>query len=317
MTNQLRFDYPTFEYFLAATQLVLATLGLGVTLRPRDFGRVLGSPRALVIIFAGQLLLTPLIAIAVNWLFDLPQGFVVGMVLMGAMPTGAMASIFVYLGRGHIALALATTGITTLASLVTTTAVLRVFAGSHFGESIELPVGRMLTELAVCLLLPLAVAMSFAHLAPVWSQVVGKWCVRGSLVTLSTLVIGSLTSGRLQIAAYGWRPPLALATAATVVLVACFVMSLLGRLPRADSFTAAIVSTIRNGNLALLLKARLFPATSADPVGDAVLYVVLFYSGAMLVVSICAVVVRRVTLNRRVAGRSATALPAPAAGDRS
>jgi BASS family bile acid:Na+ symporter len=292
MTDQIRFDYPTFEYLLAATQLVLATLGMGVTLRVSDFGRVLGSPRGLALVFGGQLVLTPLLAISLNALFDLPQGFLVGMVLMAAMPSGAMSSIFVYLGHGHIALALAATGITTLASLLTTPAVLRLFAA----ESIDMPVGRMLTELTLFLLLPLAVAMVFARAAPLWSGRVGKWCVRGSLVTLTTLVIGSLTSGRLQIAAYGWRPPLALATIATTIFLLCYLLTLLSRQPRAESFTTAVLCTIRNGNLALLLKADLFPATaSPDPVGDAVLYVILFYSGAALVVSAGAALIRRAT----------------------
>jgi hypothetical protein len=73
--------------------------------------------------------------------------------------------------------------------------------------------------------------------------------------------------------------------------------------------------TIRNGNLALLLKARLFPATSADPeVGDAVLYVILFYSGASLVVSGSGVLIRRITqrqaLSQRAsAGQASSVLP--------
>src|SRR5438045_6401340 len=125
------FDYPSCEYFLAIAQLVLATLGMGVTLQPRDFGHVVRAPRALALVFIVQLLLAPLLALLIGAALELPLGFVLGMVLMTAMPTGAMAGIFVYLGRGHIALALAAMGMTSLGSLFTTPAVLRVFGGGQ------------------------------------------------------------------------------------------------------------------------------------------------------------------------------------------
>jgi hypothetical protein len=46
-----------------------------------------------------------------------------------------------------------------------------------------------------------------------------------------------------------------------------------------DSFAACIEVVVRNAHLGVLLKAALFPAQHgvADPIGDAVLYVVLFY----------------------------------------
>jgi len=66
-----------------------------------------------------------------------------------------------------------------------------------------------------------------------------------------------------------------------------------------------VLTNLRNGNLPLLLKARLFPATAvADPVGNAVLFVVLFYSGASLAVSAAGALVRRAT-NRPPVAESA------------
>src|SRR5437016_1623620 len=94
-------EYATCEYYLAAAQLVLATIGLGVTLRPRDFGQVLRAPLSLGLVFVIQLVLTPPLALALDWVFRLPPGFALGLVLMAAMPVGAMGGIFVHLGRGN------------------------------------------------------------------------------------------------------------------------------------------------------------------------------------------------------------------------
>ncbi len=289
-------DYATCEYCLAATQLVLATLGMGVALRPRDFGGVVRSPRALALVFVAQLILAPPLAIAFDVAFDLPKGFALGLVLMAALPVGAMAAIFVHLGRGHAALALAATGLTTLTSLVTAPALLHLLGSGQLPRDIQMPIGRMLIEFSVCLLLPLGGAMALARVAPRASQRIGRWCVRGSLVTLTLLVVGSLASGRLQVAAYGWRPPVAIAAFATVAFLMCYALGWLLSLPRREWFTAGVLTVVRNGNLGLLLKASLFPGLAgAGPIAGAVLYVVLFYSGAALVVSGVAVLARRAT----------------------
>ena len=104
-------------------------------------------------------------------------------------------------------------------------------------------------------------------------------------MTLTTLIVGSFLSGRLQLACHGWRPPAAIAAFTLGTLILCLAAGWITRLPFSDSFTVGLLATIRNGNLGLLLKASLFPAAaSASPMANAVLYVVLLYSGASLVV---------------------------------
>jgi BASS family bile acid:Na+ symporter len=302
-----RFDYATleyaqFEYALCATQLVLVTVAMGMKLRLADFGRILRAPRGLALLFLGQLVLTPLIALAINAAFDLPPGFAAGMVLISAMPTGTLASVLVYLGRGHTALAIAGTGLTTVASLATTTAVLQVFGSSQLAK-VEMPVGRMIAELSVCLLLPLAGAMWLGHAAPHRSRQVAKWCMRGCGVTLTTLVIGAFVSGRLEVFKYGWTRPAALFVFAAATFLVCYLLCLAVTRGRSESFTVGSLATLRNGNLALLLKASLFPVAE-DPtgnvVGDAVLYVIMLYSGASVIISACTVLIRLATTRRPI-----------------
>jgi BASS family bile acid:Na+ symporter len=150
--------------------------------------------------------------------------------------------------------------------------------------------------------------MVIGRLAPARSQLIGKWCIRGSLVVLTTLVVGSLTSGRLPIAAYGWLPPLALILFGGVIMGLCYAAGFLSGLKLSDSFTVAQLVTVRNGNLGILMKASLFPAVAdvVDPIGNGVLYVVLFYSGVSLVLAIAAVVRRRVGVFGVAAAAAAT-----------
>jgi len=50
-----------------------------------------------------------------------------------------------------------------------------------------------------------------------------------------------------------------------------------------DRFTIGMECVVRNVQLGVLLKARIFPPGTSDPVGDAILYMLLFYGGLCMV----------------------------------
>ena len=67
-----------------------------------------------------------------------------------------------------------------------------------------------------------------------------------------------------------------------------FLGSRVARFSPPDRLAIGIEATIRNTNLALLVKASLFPAVAgvADPIGDGMFFVALLYGGAALPVAL-------------------------------
>src|SRR5207253_10466824 len=98
--------YPDYEYLCARTQLVLFTLGMGMTLSLADFVEIVRRPRSFAAGLIGQLLLVPCLAVLINWLFGFEKGIAVGLILCAAMPGGALAKFFTYFGRGNMALSI-------------------------------------------------------------------------------------------------------------------------------------------------------------------------------------------------------------------
>src|SRR4026207_184998 len=94
-------SYPDYEIWFARLQLIFFMLGMGVHLTGADFTRVLAQPRSLLIGLAGQVLLTPLLAVAVNHWFELDAAIALGLIMVAAMPGGSLSKVFVYLGRGN------------------------------------------------------------------------------------------------------------------------------------------------------------------------------------------------------------------------
>jgi hypothetical protein len=99
-------------------------------------------------------------------------------------------------------------------------------------------------------------------------------------------VTGSLGSGRIRPGEYGWAAPLAIIFFCLGSQQLSMLPFRLGGWPRPDCLSVGMEVTMRNLNLAFLLKALLFPepARSAppDPVAAGVLFVILFYAATAM-----------------------------------
>lgn len=293
--------YPDYEYALAGTQLVLVMFGMGATLSVGDFARVFRQPASLLVGFAAMFVAAPALAAAMVFCLPLPPGIGFGLILVATMPGGSLSNLFTYLGRGNVPLSIAMTAAATVGSIVYVPAALAIL-GSELPGEFQMPAGMILREVLAYLFLPLGAGMLLARFAPRRAEPLARWCVRGGLCILAIIVVGSLGSGRVRPADFGWEVPLAIILYCVLCQqLAMTPFRLLGW-PTPDRFAVGIEITIRNVNLALLLAALLFPAraTLADPVADGVLFVVLYYGAVSLIASIPPILVHR-RIARRVA----------------
>ncbi|MGH7786922.1 MAG: bile acid:sodium symporter family protein [Candidatus Binatia bacterium] len=293
--------YLRHEYWFAATQLGLAMLGMGATLRLQDFVAVFTAPRAFAIAAVVQVIGVPLAVVAINALVAPPPGVAFGLILVAAMPGGAMSNVATYFAKGNVALSIALTAVITLGCLVTTPAVLRLLAADLMRGDFRMPVAVIAFDIGACLLAPLTAGMMIGAARPAARAVFARWCIRASLVVVLGIAIGSAGAGRLDPSAVG--PPAFYGIALLILAnqLSGTVPGWLAGVGRADLAAAAIETTIRNTNLAILLKASIFPAVLGvpDPMADSVLFIALLYAGLAIPAIIPLIIV-----HRRLAARS-------------
>ena len=94
-------------------------LGMGLTLHTEDFRRIATAPRATIVGTALQLLVMPMIGIAVAQAFELSSALSAGIVVLAACPGGMFSNVMVHLARGDTALSVTLTATATLITLVT------------------------------------------------------------------------------------------------------------------------------------------------------------------------------------------------------
>ncbi len=287
--------YVQYEYWFAAAQLVLAMLGMGATLTGKDFRDVVSEPLAVTVGTLVQLLAVPVTAFAFLRFAGVHEGVAVGIALIAAIPGGTTSNIFTFLARGNAALSISITGITTLACLVSTPFILSVLVSQYLPVGFTMPTGQIIREIAFTLLLPLAAGMTYLYMYPGSAATLSRWSIRGSLVGILLIVVGSASAGRLDAGAFGADNMLMVALFAVLLAVMGYLVPRVLGLSRVDATAIEFEVVVRNVNLGVLIKAALFPAavSATAALGDLVLFTLLLYGALQLLVSAPLILMKR------------------------
>ena len=155
--------------FIVLPILTLLMFELGLTLQPADFKLFLSRPKPLLVGLAGQLFFLPLVALLLTHCFTLPAVFAVGFVLIACCPGGSSSNVFSLLAKGDVALSVSLTAFSSLITLVTLPLIMQwvvTQSGLSQGETISLPVGKLLMQNLFTMLLPIIIGILFRRYAP-------------------------------------------------------------------------------------------------------------------------------------------------------
>lgn len=151
---------PTISQLLPIA-LAFIMLYLGLTLQISDFQQVVSRPRALVAGLLGQMLLVPVLGYLMALAAPLDPVMAVGLMVLVACPGGISSGLLTHLAHGDVALSIALTGITSLASMLTLPFVVNG-AMQHFMSSAagaEFPLANMVRSIFMLTTVPVLVGM--------------------------------------------------------------------------------------------------------------------------------------------------------------
>ena len=251
---------------------------LGTELSVKSFANVARNPKAVLIGMIGQIVLLPLLAFGVAWLFDLGPVYYMGLVLIACCPGGSSSNVFSMLARGDVALSVtmtATSSVITLFTLPLIMDLASVFVSQQTGADVNLPVGKLLLQNIVLLFVPIAAGAAFRRIAPKAASRVNKVLGKAAfpaLMLLALLFFLQYTKEIMENFAL-----LGLATA-SLILAAMLCSSLLSRL---SGFTPAVRRTIvievgmQNAAQAIAIAFSPFIFNSGEMAIPAIIYALL------------------------------------------
>ena len=169
--------------------LTLLMFDLGLALRFEDFGKVFRRPWPIVVALVGQLVFLPAIALGLAYLLKLPPVFFIGLVLIACCPGGSSSNVFSKLAGGDVALSVTLTALSSIITLFTIPVIMG-WATRLVGESvgITLPVGNLIKQNLVLMLLPVLLGISLHYAWPKAAEKVDKVLTKLAFPLLLVLI---------------------------------------------------------------------------------------------------------------------------------
>lgn len=235
--------------------LMLIMFSLGLTLALRDFGLVLTNAKLVFAGLGGQLLLMPLLALALGVLFRLPPELALGLFILGICPAGTTSNALTFAGRGNVALAVV---LTALSSLITvfTIPLLLSWAVQHFpvgGKLPELSILNTVMQLVRITVLPVVAGMLVRGYLPDLAIRMSRWLRPTALIVMVGVIAFSVLVSLETVLLNLWRAGPAI-WALNVVATGAGLLIARGIGANAkDSMTIAIEVGVHNVTLAIFI----------------------------------------------------------------
>lgn len=288
--------------------LFVIMLGMGLSLVPDDFRRVLRHPKAVAIGASFQMLALPLLGFAFAKIFGLEGALAVGLVTLALCPGGTTSNMFSFLSRGDVALSISLTAVVSLITPFTIPLLLGPAMTHFMGEAaaVKLPIGQTIVQLLAITVVPVGIGMFVRHKAPSASR-----RAEGAVKVLSIVFLFAVIGGIMR---QNWdKLPGFFAQAGLSSLALNVVGMALGyfgakslKLGERQSITIGLEVGIQNGTTALLVTSTILqnPIMSIAP---AIYSLIMFATGAIFGIFVA----------RRVPKDADTAPPAtvPSAGE--
>lgn len=244
------------QIFLPAA-LFIIMLGMGLSLVPNDFKRVILFPKAVAIGVVLKLLFIPALTFALLHFIPLQPELAVGFILLAACPGGATTNLITNLAKGDVALSITLTAIASLITVFTIPIIVNLGLVHYMGEAreITLPFFKTFGQIMAITVLPVIIGMAINYKFPSLSRKSEKSVKIISAVFLVLIILAALLKERANLADFFAKAgPIALILNIAGMLLGYGVSKLLGN-TKAQSVTVGVEVGVVNGTLGIAIAA--------------------------------------------------------------
>jgi BASS family bile acid:Na+ symporter len=234
----------------------MTVVGLDLTLE--DFRRVAEHPRLVAVGVVGPIVALPPLAMALAHVLTLPPAVADGMVLVAACPVAVLSNLYTALARATVGLSVTVTAVSSVVSVLTLPLVLTLALGSAFGTGgVSLPVGRMMVQLVVLLLMPVALGMATRTR---WPRQAQRWVAplrTLSLAAVLAVVATIVVQERGRFVDILGTVVVAAAAFTVLAMAAGWLAARVAAAGRAERFAVAMTWSARNLSVATVVGATI------------------------------------------------------------
>ncbi len=265
--------------------LAIIMLGLGLSLKSDDFLRIFKYPKAVTIGLIGQLVILPIISLAIVKIMPMPPAIAVGLIILALCPCGPSSNMITYLAGGDVALAVTLTVFSSMITIFTIPLFASMAVNSFLGRSavVSLPIGTTMGQIFVITVIPIALGMliqnRFPEIARRLEKVTNKLAV-GFLVLIIILLVAKEWS---KLPGFIMQAGMGVMLLNILGMAAGYAISKMLNMNIAQQICIAIEVGIQNGTLAIAITAGILK--DAEMAIPAAIYSLFMYLTGFAVIA--------------------------------
>ena len=240
---------------ILAVAIMVIMMGMGLTLTLADFRRVAQNPKPVLLGLTNQIILLPLVALALVYVFAPPTFIAVRMILLAASPGGPSSNLVTLLAKGDLALSVSMTAINSVITIVTIPFWVGYAYSTYLSEAANMasPTADIFKTLIVVLAIPLSIGMLIKNRAPQFADRMERPVRIASSVFLAVVILG-LLAREFELFKLYVGDTLGIVTALNVLTMGMgYLLAKVFGLNLKQGLTIAIESGIQNGTLTISL----------------------------------------------------------------
>lgn len=186
---------------LLPVALFIIMMGMGLSLVPADFKRIILFPKAVATGLILKLLFIPALTFALLAVMPMSPELAVGFILLAACPGGATTNLITHLAKGDVALSITLTAIASVITVFSIPLFVEIGLLEYMGErqAIELPFVSTVIQILIITVLPVCVGMLIFHRFPQVAKALERPVKLLSAIFLLLIILGVLIQERANL----------------------------------------------------------------------------------------------------------------------
>ena len=181
-----------FSGNLITLGLGIIMLGMGLTLKISDFKILFKNPRWTIIGVFTQFSVMPFLGWAISKIFELPDFFAVGLILVSCCPGGTASNVIAYLSNLNVAFSVTMTFISTVTGVILTP----ILITSISGELINVDLKGLLLSATKVVLLPVFIGLIVSKYFQTFTKKIVVYCPSVAVIFIVLIVASIIGEGK-------------------------------------------------------------------------------------------------------------------------
>ena len=264
--------------------IAIIMLGMGLSLTISDFKRISENPKGVLIGLFNQLILLPIIAYLLVFVFNLNGSLAVGLMLIAACPGGATSNLITNLAKGDLGLSVTLTAFSSMITVFTIPLIVNFSLGNFMGEEGEISLSFLdsFKQIVLLTVVPVVIGMFIRTRSVQFADKMEKPVKIASAVLMAIIIAGAVAKNKdVLAAAIPTIGPAVIALNIITMVIGFFIGNVLN-LDLRQKICISIESGIQNGTLALFVGSLGVMANYSEILLAPALYsILMFFTGAI------------------------------------